>query len=160
MWTFVVSNDSGKISRACDEISDLLSLRHRRASRSSCGPLVGIWSIPGIDSDVAADLQQQGTEALGLGRLIEATAMGHVWTLCCFDGEPPCRLTLLNALRNTSSATRAGTSFAPVFRSDLTRAELDSELSSLRGGLGVSISQPVLQDGETGRLILPTDYSS
>lgn len=147
--------------RAFVEFSELLSLRYRRSPRTRCEPLIGIWVDPDLEPGQIAQSYGQAPAVSGaLGQISETITMGEVWTLFFFDGGAAARLPVVDALRRASKAAAPDApSFIPVFRTDLARSEIEAELLHL-GRSPTRVARPVLQDAETGRLVLPDDYAA
>lgn len=158
---FAVVHDPGSLWRACREISDFLALRHRRSGDPFCEPLMGVWIDPDTTPQATARLHEEAPPAFGrLGVMTQSISLGAIWTLCCQMGGPACRVSLIDGLIEVSSSNLAAARFVPVFRSDLSSAQIDLEMRQLHQRAPDLVASPVYQDRDTGRIVLPADYAS
>lgn len=162
MSMFAVIHRPADLARACEDISAFLTFHHKKRAASRAEPLIGVWLDPGMPAEIVAELNEDAAKsAAGLGNIRESVSLGGVWTLCWLDSERVGRLPLLEALLERSTAdsdNAAPRRFIPVFLDDLPVSEVQSEMQELRRHRPSCVMPSLWQEGETGRISLPSDY--
>ncbi|KKB07138.1 hypothetical protein VE25_19060 [Devosia geojensis] len=162
MSMFAVVHRPADLARACEDISAFLAFHHRKRAASRAEPLIGIWLDPGMAAEMVAELNEKAPKtAAGFGKVRESVSLGGVWTLCWLDSERVVRLPLLETLLEQSIAdaeNAARRRFIPVFLDDLPVSEVQSEMHELRRHRPSCVMPSLWQEGETGRISLPSDY--
>ncbi len=152
------------LERACEELSDFLSLRCQRNPTAIPDTLLGIW----VDTHLAANTPctlrlREWPTARRTARIGETTGVSGIWMLCWLEvptrARAPSRGELLGALLEASMYDREARQpwFVPVFPLYTPARDVNAEMQRLNTRYP-NLLPPLYQDPSTGRLEMRAAY--
>jgi len=161
MSLVVVARADRPLVRTCQVVGHFLAHRRRRQPERGVEPLLGIWRDPAPLETVTA-LGRPPTAA-GTGPLVQES-FGHEgeWYACrlAADPGPPGEMETLGTLLGLlleAAGPKGGAGFAPCFPGAIPEHRIASRLERLSGRFPDTLTRPVTQDRETGRLLPQPD---
>lgn len=146
------------LRRACDELSEFLALRRRRAP-SLAETLLGLWVDPRWSECSSCEFpwREPGSES-GTARIRESAGVDGIWMLCWLEVPATARCVSRHALLMSLSARSEPAladpppAFVPVFPLDAPARDVRAELQRLSAEHAALVLAPWYQETSTGRL--------